>query len=94
MPAWSTKLLECALRTWVALDCSERIRSEAKAEHMLQSEHGGHTNACTSSEDTNYHFEVNWEALEDGLDRFAQFFISPLISADGVDREVKAVDSE
>lgn len=26
--------------------------------------------------------------------RFAQFFISPLISADGVDREAKAVDSE
>lgn len=26
--------------------------------------------------------------------RFAQFFISPLISADGVEREVKAVDSE
>jgi hypothetical protein len=26
--------------------------------------------------------------------RFAQFFISPLISADGVEREVQAVDSE
>jgi secreted Zn-dependent insulinase-like peptidase len=26
--------------------------------------------------------------------RFAQFFIAPLISADGVDREAKAVDSE
>ena len=29
-----------------------------------------------------------------GPPRFAQFFISPLISADGVDREIKAVDSE
>lgn len=26
--------------------------------------------------------------------RFAQFFISPLISGDGVEREVQAVDSE
>ncbi|CAK0787227.1 hypothetical protein CVIRNUC_010443 [Coccomyxa viridis] len=67
---------------------------EEDAYSKFVSEHGGHTNAYTSSEDTNYHFEVNWEALEDGLDRFAQFFISPLISADGVDREVNAVDSE
>ena len=28
------------------------------------------------------------------LPRFAQFFICPLISADGVEREAKAVDSE
>ncbi|PSC73920.1 Zinc-peroxisomal [Micractinium conductrix] len=57
-------------------------------------EHGGHTNAYTSNESTNYHFDVNWDALEPALDRFAQFFICPLISADGVDREAKAVDSE
>ncbi|MEW5297373.1 MAG: hypothetical protein WDW36_000586 [Sanguina aurantia] len=58
------------------------------------SDHGGHTNAWTASENTNYQFDVNWDALEPTLDRFAQFFISPAISADGVDREVKAVDSE
>jgi len=34
------------------------------------------------------------EHLEAALDRFAQFFIAPLISADGVDREINAVDSE
>ena len=61
---------------------------------VLQSERGGHTNAYTASEDTNYHFECNWEALEEALDRFAQFFIEPLISEDGVEREVNAVDSE
>lgn len=61
---------------------------------VVQSEHGGHTNAYTACEDTNYHFECNWEALEEALDRFAQFFISPLISEDGVEREVNAVDSE
>ncbi|EFN55439.1 hypothetical protein CHLNCDRAFT_35384 [Chlorella variabilis] len=57
-------------------------------------EHGGHTNAYTAAESTNYHFDCNWDALEPALDRFAQFFISPLISADGVDREANAVDSE
>lgn len=39
-------------------------------------------------------FDVNNSALEATLDRFAQFFICPLISEDGVGREVKAVDSE
>jgi insulysin len=33
-------------------------------------------------------------AAPSSLCRFAQFFISPLISADGVEREVQAVDSE
>ena len=60
----------------------------------MQTEHGGHTNAYTASEDTNYHFDCNWEALEGALDRFAQFFIAPLIAEDGVEREVNAVDSE
>lgn len=34
-------------------------------------------------------FDVNWDNLEPALERFAQFFICPLISADGVDREVR-----
>ncbi len=29
----------------------------------------GHSNAFTSSEDTNYHFDVNPEFLEESLDR-------------------------
>lgn len=36
------------------------------------SDHGGHTNAWTSAENTNYQFTVNWDALEKTLDRFAQ----------------------
>ena len=58
------------------------------------SQHGGKTNAYTSNESTQYHFDVSWDALPDALDRFAQFFICPLISADGVSRESNAVDSE
>lgn len=57
-------------------------------------EKGGHTNAYTSNESTQYHFDVAWDALPEALDRFAQFFIAPLISEDGVEREVNAVDSE
>ncbi|VVB06044.1 unnamed protein product [Arabis nemorensis] len=57
-------------------------------------EHGGSTNAYTSNEDTNYHFDINTDSFDEALDRFAQFFIKPLMSADAVMREIKAVDSE
>ncbi|XP_014495754.1 insulin-degrading enzyme-like 1, peroxisomal [Vigna radiata var. radiata] len=58
------------------------------------SEHGGSTNAFTSSEHTNYYFEVNTDGFEEALDRFAQFFTKPLMSPDATMREIKAVDSE
>jgi insulysin len=57
-------------------------------------EHGGSTNAFTSSESTNFYFDINADCLEEALDRFAQFFIKPLMSADATIREIKAVDSE
>lgn len=57
-------------------------------------EHGGHSNAYTSSEHTNFYFDVNADHLEEALDRFAQFFICPLMSADATSREMNAVDSE
>ncbi|RVW16489.1 Insulin-degrading enzyme-like 1, peroxisomal [Vitis vinifera] len=56
--------------------------------------HGGSTNAFTSSEHTNYYFDVNSDCFEEALDRFAQFFVKPLMSADATTREIKAVDSE
>ena len=58
------------------------------------SDHGGHCNAFTSLTETNYHFKVSNDALEEGLDRMAQFFISPSFSAESADKEVNAVDSE
>ncbi|KAK9921921.1 hypothetical protein M0R45_030414 [Rubus argutus] len=57
-------------------------------------EHGGRTNAFTASEHTNYYFDINPDGFEEALDRFAQFFIKPLMSADATTREIKAVDSE
>ncbi|KAF7728621.1 Insulinase (Peptidase M16) [Apophysomyces ossiformis] len=58
------------------------------------SEHSGYSNAFTSIENTNYYFEVGQEHLEGALDRFAQFFISPLFSDSCTERELRAVDSE
>ncbi|KAJ8323053.1 metalloprotease [Batrachochytrium dendrobatidis] len=45
-------------------------------------------------EHLHYHFEVSASNLEGALDRFAQFFICPLFSESGTDRELNAVDSE
>ncbi len=55
---------------------------------------GGYTNAYTSSDHTNYQFEVRHEALDPTLDRFAQFFIAPLFTPTYTEREVNAVHNE
>lgn len=58
------------------------------------SQAGGMTNAYTDREVTSYSFTSVTPQFEDGLDRFAQFFISPLFRADCVSREINAVHSE
>ncbi|KAI8912435.1 Metalloenzyme, LuxS/M16 peptidase-like protein [Gorgonomyces haynaldii] len=58
------------------------------------SSHGGHSNAYTAGEHTNYYFDVDHSFLQEAMDRFAQFFISPLFLEDGTEREMNAVDSE
>lgn len=58
------------------------------------SDHSGRYNAYTSTENTNYYFSIAHEHFEPALDRFAQFFISPLFSRSSVDREAHAVDLE
>ncbi|KAK8921222.1 Zinc-metallopeptidase, peroxisomal [Platanthera zijinensis] len=58
------------------------------------SKHGGSSNAYTETEYTCYHFEVNHEHLKGALERFSQFFISPLVKVEAMEREVLAVDSE
>ncbi|KAJ3326456.1 Insulinase (Peptidase M16) [Blyttiomyces sp. JEL0837] len=56
--------------------------------------HGGSSNAFTGADHTNYYFDVSAEYLEGALDRFTQFFVSPLFLDSCTEREMKAVDSE
>lgn len=73
------------------------------------SANSGYSNAYTAATETNYYFEVaasteldsgkltngaSTSPLYGALDRFAQFFISPLFLSSTLDRELKAVDSE
>lgn len=57
-------------------------------------ENGGGRNAYTSFEHTNYFFDIKAEALEGALDRFAQFFIAPLLDPTYIEREKNAVEAE
>ncbi|XP_066298938.1 nardilysin-like [Branchiostoma lanceolatum] len=56
--------------------------------------HGGSDNASTDCERTVFQFEIQRKFFKEALDRWAQFFISPLLKVDSLEREVKAVDSE
>jgi len=72
---------------------SEKYPDESEY-HLYLSQHGGTCNAFTAEENTCFHFDVADQWLSGALDRFAQFFISPLLKKDVYEREVRAVDSE
>ncbi|RMC08679.1 hypothetical protein DUI87_14927 [Hirundo rustica rustica] len=55
--------------------------------------HGGGDNASTDCERTVFQFDVQRKYFREALDRWAQFFIHPLMIRDAIDREVEAVDS-
>ncbi|XP_074109698.1 nardilysin [Cotesia typhae] len=55
---------------------------------------GGTDNASTEPELTTFTFEIDEKHLFAALDRFAQFFIAPLMLRDAISREREAVESE
>ncbi|NLS12159.1 peptidase M16 [Vibrio sp. SM6] len=57
-------------------------------------ENGGISNASTWLTYTNYMFKVNNEAFEPALDRFSDFFKSPIFSEKYSDKERSAVNAE
>lgn len=58
------------------------------------SKNGGSSNAATYPDVTKYYFDVVPEKLDEALDRFSQFFISPLFTESATIREINAVNSE
>lgn len=58
------------------------------------SQHGGHNNAWTATEHTSFFFDVQHNYFEAALERFAQFFISPLLSESFVESERQNIDAE
>jgi len=56
--------------------------------------HNGSTNAYTAHDHTNYYYTINPNYLEESLDIFSEFFISPLFNESSLLREINAVNSE
>ena len=56
--------------------------------------HGGSDNAYTSTQNTNYFFNIQADYFSQALDMFAHFFIDPLFSVGSVMDEMNAVNAE
>ena len=72
---------------------TEKYPSENDYQDYL-SKNGGNSNAFTSLDKTVYYFNVDNDAFESALDRFAQFFIASKFSEGSVEREINAINSE
>ncbi|KAK4492122.1 hypothetical protein RD792_002919 [Penstemon davidsonii] len=95
VPIFQMKMSIVIAASLVTVGAATKFRGEVKVEYdSYLSKHGGSSNAYTETEHTCYHFEVKREFLKGALTRFAQFFISPLVKAEAMEREVLAVDSE
>ena len=56
--------------------------------------HSGYSNANTSIDHTNYHFEISHEQLEKGIDMFSDFFYEPLFTNELINKEINVIQSE
>ena len=72
---------------------TEPFPEESSFKEFL-SKHGGQSNAFTGMEATGFHFSVQHTQLPSALERFASFFVAPLLREDSCAREMKAIDSE
>ena len=72
---------------------SKKFPGENEFESFI-AKNGGYDNAHTDTETTVFWFESPRRHFHEGMDRFAQFFISPLMKEEAMQREREAVDSE
>ena len=54
----------------------------------------GDSNAYTTIENVNFHYDISNEGLEKSLDMFSQFFICPLFTKNLIYKELESIDSE
>jgi secreted Zn-dependent insulinase-like peptidase len=57
-------------------------------------QHGGSNNAWTATEHTCFYFDIHHQHFYEALDRFSQFFISPLLADEFVTKERKNIEAE
>ena len=57
-------------------------------------QHGGSNNAWTATEHTCFYFDIHHQHFTEALDRFSQFFISPLLADEFIIKERKNIEAE
>lgn len=72
---------------------TEQFPDASEYQQFIKS-HGGHHNAWTGSEHTNYYFAINNKFFEQALERFSDFFVQPLLDNAWINKEINAVESE
>lgn len=72
---------------------SEKYPEENDFEAFIRNR-GGSDNATTECEYTTFYFECQEKYLRESIDKFSQFFISPLMKREAMTREREAIDSE
>lgn len=72
---------------------SKKYPDENDFDHFVN-KNGGFDNAFTDCETTVFYFECQRRSFREALDKFAHFFISPLMKKSAMAREREAVDSE
>ncbi|KAJ8712937.1 hypothetical protein PYW08_008241 [Mythimna loreyi] len=72
---------------------SEKYPKENEFDSFIKKK-GGSDNASTDCEVTTFYFEIQEKYLPKAMDMFSQFFVSPLMNKEAMQREREAIESE
>lgn len=72
---------------------SEKFPKENEFDSFIKKK-GGSDNASTDCEVTTFYFEIQEKHLPRAMDMFSQFFVSPLMMKEAMQREREAIESE
>ncbi|XP_045539008.1 nardilysin [Papilio machaon] len=72
---------------------SQRYPKENEFDSFIKKK-GGSDNASTDCELTTFYFEIQEKYLPQAMDMFSQFFVSPLMMKEAMQREREAIESE
>ncbi len=72
---------------------TEKYPDGSEYQHFI-SQYGGSNNAWTATEHTCFFFDIHHQFFAEALDRFSQFFISPLLAKTFIDSERQNIDAE
>ena len=82
----------CHLCEHVLFTGSEQYPNDSYSSFFSQ--RGGSSNAFTSSEHTNFHFDIPSEHFCEALQRFVSFFTHPIFRATSLKNELESIQSE